>query len=230
MHEQARDTNSQTSYFSQHLWALQTSSQGPGITFCIPCLVTWEFGSVGCQDSFENLEHLSLLYSSFGNATNLHPYSNNFFHRQIEVPMMLNKLENMWAWYVGGIIGKVKCLLYEASFVKKGTRMLSHLGYEGPNGIHDKGVSLCQRATPEIKRLFHEYGGVFSLYPERVGVAYLTQAVLLEWGDCMHCDRAYRSLFIWAQVVDRYKLKSKDHKRVRGKPIMTLQTQRNMLL
>ena len=37
---------------------------------------------------------------------------------------------------------KVKCLLCEASFTKKATRMLSHLGYEGPYGICDKGV-LC---------------------------------------------------------------------------------------
>jgi hypothetical protein len=55
--------------------------------------------------------------------------------------------------------------------VKKGTRMLSYLGYEGPYGVRDKGVSLYRRTTPEIIRLFHECGGIFSLYPERVGVA-----------------------------------------------------------
>ena len=71
----------------------------------------------------------------------------------------------------GAKIEKVKCLLCEASFAKKGTRMLSHLGYEGPYGIQNKGVSLCQRTTPEIRRLFHKYGGTFPLYPERVGVA-----------------------------------------------------------
>ena len=79
---------------------------------------------------------------------------------------MLDKLENSWAWYAEGTIGKVKCLLCKASFAKKGTRMLSHLGYEGPNSIRDKGVLLCQKATPEIKRLFHECGGTFFLYPE----------------------------------------------------------------
>jgi hypothetical protein len=55
--------------------------------------------------------------------------------------------------------------------VKKGTRMLSHLGYEGPYGVCIKGVSLCRRTTPEIRRLFHQCGDTFSLYPERVGVA-----------------------------------------------------------
>jgi hypothetical protein len=81
------------------------------------------------------------------------------------------KLENSSSWYVEGTTGKVKCLLCEASFAKKGTRMLSHHGYEGPCGVRDKGVSLCRRTTPEIGRLFHEYGGTFPLYPERVGIA-----------------------------------------------------------
>ena len=118
-----------------------------------------------------NLEHLSLLYLSFGGATNLYPYLNNFFHRQIEVPTMPDKLENSWAWYAKGTIGKVKCLMCEASFAKKGMGILSHLGYEGPNGVHDKGVLLCRRTTPEIKRLFHECSGIFPLYPERIGIA-----------------------------------------------------------
>jgi hypothetical protein len=49
--------------------------------------------------------------------------------------------------------------------------MLSHLGYEGPFGVCNKGVSLCQRTTPEIKRLFNEYDCFSPLYPERVGIA-----------------------------------------------------------
>jgi hypothetical protein len=48
--------------------------------------------------------------------------------------------------------------------------MLSHLGYEGPCGVCDKGVSLCRKTIPEIRRLFHECGGTFPLYPRRVGV------------------------------------------------------------
>jgi hypothetical protein len=54
---------------------------------------------------------------------------------------MLNKLENLSGWYAEGTIGKVKCLLYEASFAKRASRMLSHLGYEGLCGVRDKGVS-----------------------------------------------------------------------------------------
>jgi hypothetical protein len=88
---------------------------------------------------------------------------------------MPNKLENSWGWYAEGTTGKVKCLLCEASFAKKGTRMLSHLGYEGPCGIHDKGISLCRKTTLEIRRLFHECGGTFPLYPERVGIARLSK-------------------------------------------------------
>jgi hypothetical protein len=67
--------------------------------------------------------------------------------------------------------GKVKCLLCKASFAKKAMRMLSHLGYEVPSSIRNKGVSLCRRTIPEIRRLFNECGGIFPLYLERVGVA-----------------------------------------------------------
>jgi hypothetical protein len=81
---------------------------------------------------------------------------------------MPDKLENSSGWYAEAPPGKVKCSMCEASFAKKG--MLSHLGYEGLLGIHDKGVSLCRKTTPEIRRLFNECGGVFLLYPERVGV------------------------------------------------------------
>jgi hypothetical protein len=83
---------------------------------------------------------------------------------------MPDNLENSWGWYGEGTTRKVKCLLCEASFAKKGTRMLSHLRYEGPYGFRDKGVSLCRKTTPEIRRLFRECGGTFPLYPERVEV------------------------------------------------------------
>jgi hypothetical protein len=84
---------------------------------------------------------------------------------------MPDKLENSLGWYAKAITGKVKCLLCKASFVKKAMRMLSHLGYEGPYGVRDKGISLCRRAILEIKRLFHECHGTFPLYLERVGVS-----------------------------------------------------------
>jgi hypothetical protein len=85
--------------------------------------------------------------------------------------MMPEKLENLSDWYAEAPPGKVKCLMCEASFMKKPTRMLSHLGYEGPSGVCDKGVSLCRRTTPEIRRLFNKCGGVFPLYLGGVGVA-----------------------------------------------------------
>jgi hypothetical protein len=84
---------------------------------------------------------------------------------------MPDKLENSSGWYAEATTKKVKFLLCEASFAKKAMRMLSHLGYEGPCGVRDKGVLLCRRATPEIRWLFHECCGTFPLYPERVGVA-----------------------------------------------------------
>jgi hypothetical protein len=56
---------------------------------------------------------------------------------------MLEKLENWSDWYAEVALGKVKCLMCEALFIRKPTRMLSHLGYEGPSSIYDKGVSLC---------------------------------------------------------------------------------------
>jgi hypothetical protein len=56
---------------------------------------------------------------------------------------MPEKLENRLGWYTEAPLGKVKCLMYEAVFAKKPTRMLSHLGYEGPSSIRDKGDLLC---------------------------------------------------------------------------------------
>jgi hypothetical protein len=53
---------------------------------------------------------------------------------------------------------------------------------------------------------------LFPCTQEELEYPYLSQAALLEWGDCMHCGRAHQSLFIRAQVVDRYRLKSKGHK------------------
>jgi hypothetical protein len=46
-------------HVAYHFWTLQTNSQGLGATFCIPCLITCEFRSVGCQDSFWKLGHIS---------------------------------------------------------------------------------------------------------------------------------------------------------------------------
>jgi hypothetical protein len=126
---------------------------------------------LGVRIPFWNLKHLPLLYLSFGGATNLHPYSNNIYYRHIEVPTIPEKLQNWLGWYAEASPMKVKCLMCEALFARKLTRMLSHLGYEGPFGIRDKDVLLCRRATAEIRRLFKECGSVVSLYPGGVGVA-----------------------------------------------------------
>jgi hypothetical protein len=122
---------------------------------------------VGCWDSFRNLGHLPLLYLSFGGATNLQSYLNDLLFRHIEVPTMPN---NWLGWYAEATFGKVKCLICEVVFARKSTRMLSHLGYEGPYSICDKGVSLCQRATAKIRRLFNECSGVAPMYLGEVGV------------------------------------------------------------
>ena len=84
---------------------------------------------------------------------------------------MPEKTENSWAWYEERPNGKVKCLLCDLpAFSRKGSRMLSHLGYEGKEGKRDTGVSLCKALTPEIKRLFLGCNGEFPLHPGSVGV------------------------------------------------------------
>jgi hypothetical protein len=135
---------------------------------------------------------------------------------------MLDKLENSSGWYTEATTGKIKCLMCEASFAKKATRLLAHLEYEGPYGVRDKGVLLCPRTIPEIRRLFHKCRGTFPLYSERVGVALSDSSGTPRVGGFMHYGRAHRSLFICSQVVDSYRLKSKGHKRMRGKLIKTL--------
>jgi hypothetical protein len=60
---------------------------------------------------------------------------------------------------VDTIPGKVKCLSCEAVFAKKPARMLSHLGYKGPSGNRDTGVSLCKRSTVQVRGFFSNCGG-----------------------------------------------------------------------
>jgi hypothetical protein len=53
--------------------------------------------------------------------------------------------DNCLDWYMEPIPRKVKCFMFQAISTKKLTRMFSHLGYEGPSDICDKGVFMCQR-------------------------------------------------------------------------------------
>jgi hypothetical protein len=142
---------------------------------------------------------------------------------------MPGKLENSSGWYVEATLRKVKCLLCKAFFARKASRMLSHLGYEGSYGVHDKGVLLCWRTTPKIRRFFHKCGGTFLLYPERIGVALFDSSSTPRVGG-LHALRQGTPESLHAQVVDWYKLKFKGHKRMHGKPIETLRMQWNMLL
>jgi hypothetical protein len=102
--------------------------------------------------------------------------------------MMLEKLENWSGWYAEAPSRKVKYLMCEALFARKPTRMLRHLGYQGPSGICNKGVLLCGRATAEIRRLFKECGGIFPLYSRGVGVALL---------DSSHTSRVGGLYALW---------------------------------
>lgn len=70
-------------------------------------------------------------------------------------------------WYVDIALGKVKCLSCDSVFAKKPARMLSHLGYKGPFGIRDKGVSLCKKSTFQIRGLFSSCGGTPPKRPSR---------------------------------------------------------------
>ena len=57
-------------------------------------------------------------------------------------------------WYTVLRPGKVKCKACNLTFAKKPIRMLSHLGYEGPIGLRDRGVSLCPRLTSVVRATF----------------------------------------------------------------------------
>ena len=63
--------------------------------------------------------------------------------------------------------GKVKCLSSKLVFAKKPGRMLSHLGYKGPSGIRDKGVSKYKKSTLQIRGLFSSCGGTPPKRPSR---------------------------------------------------------------
>jgi hypothetical protein len=64
---------------------------------------------------------------------------------------------------------KVKCLMYQSIIAKKPTRMSKHLGYKGPFGNRNKGVSMCQRITIQIKIPFNKCSGTVPIYPREAG-------------------------------------------------------------
>jgi hypothetical protein len=91
---------------------------------------------------------------------------NALLNWHIEVSTMAN---NWLDWYTEPTPGKVKYLICQPIFVRKPIRMFSHLGYKGLSCNRDKGVSLYQRITIVIRRLFNECGGSVSKYPTGVG-------------------------------------------------------------
>jgi hypothetical protein len=143
---------------------------------------------------------------------------------------MPDKLENLSGWYAKATTRKVKCLLCEASFAKKATRMLSHLGYEGPCGLRDKGVSLCRRATPEIRRLFHECCDTFPLYPERIGVALSDSSGTPRVGGLHVLRQGTPESLHLGSSGGSVQVEIQGSQTKCGKPNQTLQTQWNMLL
>jgi hypothetical protein len=111
-----------------------------------------------------------LLYLLIGGTTDLYLYLNAILYRHIKVTTMP---DNWLDGYMEPTLGKVKCLMCQSIFARKPTKIFSNLGYEGPSGNQDKGVSLCRRVINEISRLFNKCGGVVPMYPGGAGPNHL---------------------------------------------------------
>lgn len=68
-------------------------------------------------------------------------------------------------WYGIPSPNKVQCKACKAVFAKKHGRMLSHLGYVGPSGLRDTGVSLCSMLTSANRARFLRCKGKFPESP-----------------------------------------------------------------
>ena len=64
-------------------------------------------------------------------------------------------------WYSVTLDWKVQCRLCKAVMTKKPCRMLSHLGYSGPNGVRDTGVRNCPRLSTIVRTAFLRCEGIF---------------------------------------------------------------------
>ncbi len=64
-------------------------------------------------------------------------------------------------WYSVTPDNKVQCRLCKVVMTKKPGRMLSHLGYPGPNGVRDTGVRNCSRLTTLVRAAFLCCEGMF---------------------------------------------------------------------
>ena len=68
---------------------------------------------------------------------------------------------------------KVQCLICEEDFVKKNSRMLSHLGYIPGTSARDNNVRLYKNVKPHVLRAFRRCGGIAPSLSELVEMQHL---------------------------------------------------------
>jgi hypothetical protein len=105
--------------------------------------------------------------------------------------MMGTTLSNWTPWYVeeldnnnNNMLDKVKCWICGDSFMKKNSRMLSHLEYIRSTGERDNNIRLCKNMKPDVARVFRECSGVAPTPLELVESQHLQDSTQNEESIC----------------------------------------------
>jgi hypothetical protein len=73
---------------------------------------------------------------------------------------------NWTPWYADLGDDRVQCLICGDDFVKKNSRMLSHLGYIPSTSARDNNVKLCKNMKPDVLHAFRGCGSMAPAPPE----------------------------------------------------------------
>ena len=95
------------------------------------------------------------------------PFEEYFKVVAAQITMTRTPASNWTPWYMDASnIAKVQCLICGEDFVRKNSRMLSHLGYIPDTGVRDNNVRLCKNVKPDVLRAFRGCGGIAPDLPE----------------------------------------------------------------
>jgi hypothetical protein len=89
------------------------------------------------------------------------PFQDYFKVVAAQITMTRTPASNWTPWYVDlQNTTKVQCLVCGEDFIKKDSRMLSHLGYIPSTGARDSNFKLCKNVKLDVLRAFRECGGI----------------------------------------------------------------------
>jgi hypothetical protein len=113
------------------------------------------------------------------------PFEDYFKVVAAQITMTRTPASNWTPWCVDlQNTTKVQCLVCREDFIKKNSRMLSHLGYIPSTSAQDSNVKLCKNVKPDVLRAFRECGGVAPIPLEPAESQHLQGSVESEEPTC----------------------------------------------